>query len=356
MHVWVAPISGGRFVIQLAAIKHLLEDHKGESFHKPDIALCTSGGNIATLVAMASGWDPRAIERICRRMKSTMLFEPHVRLGLLGLVIGFFKGSLYKTANGVGEFVKDYFTSKNIQDIEMWSGCYDMTEKKGTLFCNKSDSQCFLNLGECSRNKRCLTKCVYAGGDLELIGNYISASASVPVVVEGRCIKDGYYVDGGLMSASPLTHLKEDLCRQASEKDIPLHITYFSPVDMESEMDKEAMNVIGNWKTVTDCLTRQLLILDRVSAVDILSAGNEGGGNIRNRTWEYSPDILSKILEIREKLPRSVLEFFPKQDLNVDYRRFEGAAVISTMELNRGNFYLNFWWQSCELDSTIDMM
>lgn len=333
MHVWVAPISGGRFVIQLAAIKHLLEDCGECEFKKPEVALCTSGGNIAVLVAMAAGWDPESITRICRRMRSSMLFEPHVRLGLLGLVIGFFKGSLYKRANGIGDFIKDYFTEKNVQDIEMWSGCYDMNEKKGALFCNLNESDSLLKLSESCRKKRGLMKAIYAGGDMDLIGNYISASASVPVVVEGRCIKDGYYVDGGLMSASPLTHLKEDLCKICTE-DIPLHITYFSPVDIGSDMDQEAANVIGNWKTVTDCLTRQLLILDRVSAIDILGGCCGCGGQVKNRTWSYTPEILSKILEIREKLPRSVLEFFPKEDVNVDYRKFEGAAVISSMELN----------------------
>lgn len=212
MNIWIIPISGGRFIIQCASIINLLENE-----NKPDIIFSTSGGNLSAYVSMAGGWTSSGVMRLCERISSSLIFESWSSLDLLGFIKGFFSGNLYKNGPGVTKFIKKYFNNESIKDVEIWTGCFNKEENKTSFFCNLSKEESFLNFDNNDSIYRTLEP-FYANGDIDLISDYIIASASVPVIVNEKKINGKNYVDGGLGGASPFSFFHKILSKKLKKE------------------------------------------------------------------------------------------------------------------------------------------
>lgn len=338
MHVWILPISGGGFVAQCAALSRLCECGM-----RPDIVLCTSGGCIATLITLAGQWTKQGILRVSGRLSSDLLFKPWSQISIFSSMIGFFKGSLHRTGPGVSGILRDYFTEKTIDEIEIWTGCYNQVSRKSALFCNKARGTTTLQ-PELDNYLDQTLPISYAGCKLDVICEYMTATASVPVVVEGRKLHGLCYVDGGLGGASPFLHLQPAIEKVCDGK---LHITYVSSENFNLSMSGEpADNVIGNWKSVTQCLTRQMVVIDRRQAVRTIPEADRCHVEL-----EATQENLRIIMAFREYCARSVLELYPEEDGKLDYASFKGEAAVDY--ISKARVLANFWWQRCGTDPPV---
>ena len=86
MFVFILPVSGGGFVSQLAGLQHLCV-----SGIKPTITLASSGGNVASFIASASGWKWAGIERIASELSYDLFVSQWGSISVLSSITAFFQ-------------------------------------------------------------------------------------------------------------------------------------------------------------------------------------------------------------------------------------------------------------------------
>lgn len=342
MNVWILPISGGQFVNQCASIISLLENE-----NKPDIMFGSSGGNLTAYITMAGDWTPNGIIRLCENISSSLIFKSWSNLDVIGFLKGFFSGNLYKNGPGIYTFIKKYFTEKTIKDVEIWTGCFDKEENKSKFFCNRNKKDCYIQIKNEINNIYQYLEPVYANGNIELISDYIVASASVPVIVNEKKVLCKKYVDGGLGGASPFTHLYPILYDKIEKEKKSLHLTYINCMNLDSKPNNEGFNLIGNWKNITACLTRQLIVQERAKAYDFL------GNNVKYYQLDLTKENLENIDFVKTLIEKSLLEIYPKNDNTINYQEFIGKDVIEGINSCFGQLGIRFWWKSCKNNKKI---
>jgi len=382
LKVHCLPVSGGAFVAQLALLKELLSS--SDNLH-PDIALCSSGGNVATYIGMAANWNPVAIDRIALQVDSEMLvmnwWPKHLDF-LPTILIGVFSGSIYRQGYGVSKMYKNLFNSSNITSTEIWTGTYHKDHNREKFFCNKGEGTTYIKRENFEKN-RILYNCeplTYADGNIDLLAKVSIASASIPVLVSEQNILGTEYADGGTMHASPLTVMSDDILnlikptnkqdkvivqKIISEEDLAfeqktdivkmfntveenrrLHLTYFSCYDIDGTINSDenkgtVMSDVGGSLT---SLVESLSIIDRAKSLELLKA-IAGSDTIE---YEHHPELttkeLSSIMSRIKNYKHYVLNLFPHSTPSINMLSFTSDDITRVMENVKRAYGCHIWF------------
>lgn len=338
MLIYILPVSGGGFVSQLAALQHL-----GEASMLPDICLASSGGNVATYVAMGAQWEWPGIERVARNLNSNMFVSPWSGIGPIATMGAFFGGSMYNTGIGVLSFLESIYTTSTIQEQEVWTGTYMPDKRRSRLFCNRPYGATILDPNTFDLEMTQSIVPILAGGDIPLISIYGLASASIPAVVPPQTIGEDKYIDGGVGAASPLTVVRDSLL-SVTDGGNNLHMVYINSIDLgclpgNDPTTGSSQNILGRWRTATSDMVRSQTTIDRQMAYSMLPS--------KDRQYLELPcnqESLSWIRKVRESSRTSLLEVYPKDPEDLSITSFDGDKVVELIRSNYGKCNCRLWW------------
>jgi len=355
MYVLILPISGGGFVSQLAGLQYLCENDI-----KPNITLASSGGNVAALIASAANWKWAGIERIARELTNDLFALPWSNVSILSNIIGWFQASRYNEGKNITAFLHKYFTKETIMNDEVWTGTYNKDQKRTCLFCNKKDS--ILDISHIDFDLTQSTLPIFAHGDINLIGKYGTASASIPSLVPPQKIMGSFYEDGGVSSSSPLTVMAEPILNYVIKNKTSMHLIYINSVNLSNHNQKSINNIIDNIKETTSDLIRSSVVNDRLAcykllknferstviandSVDISETTNEKfTGTINHKDFECNYDNIKIIKIIQTKIKYSLLEIYPNIKYEINIINFNGNDIIDEIHKSYKDLKCRFWF------------
>ena len=337
MYVFVLPVSGDGFPVQLGILEHLCE-----SGFVPDITLSSSGGNVAAYVAAAADWKWAAIERISRELSHDLFASPWNSVSSVAMIIGYFQGNAYNKGSGVYEFLSRYFTPVSIMKYEIWTGTYNKNRQQARLFCNRSKENSIVDVSCIDHDLTQSMEPVFTNGNIELIGQACTASASIPGVVPAQTIMDEDYIDGGVAGASPLTIMQEPILKYISDRD-SLHIIYVNSVDLSSPDVKAIHNVLDTWRQAGHDLVRSGTVIDRFSGYELLRCHP---GQMNKEQFICNYENLQRVKQIQKRVKYSMLEIYPTGKFEVELVSFTGADVIAAIHKVYKNCRCRLWWLS----------
>ena len=307
LEVFALPVSGGAFPYQLQSIITCVQSKQAASEKlgltktiewTPDINMGTSGGNVAIYIAMSGNYTIGGINRVVQMMNSRMFSRSWAPKGLNFLptwIFAIVEGSVYKPGYGPEQLLKSFSNSESIQLTETWTTAFNKTQERTGIFCNKSLKDSYISSVTYSPFTFKTLPLRYMNGDFNLISKVTTASASVPLLFEPVIIEDEEYVDGGVSYSSPITPLQEEIFKIMKGITTPLdyekklnpydsmnpenppdlsltrgkdllHITYFSPYDMNASKVK---STLGEGTTLT-AVTDYSSIKDRYTCINLL--------------------------------------------------------------------------------------
>ncbi len=330
LQVYVLPVSGGSFPAQLAGLSLLGENIEGLQPRVPDIVLASSGGNIATYLAMAGCWHWAGIERSVRQLQKCWFSRPWTAIPLLNLVYSYTRRCYRAAGLGFLEFIAKNFTSTTIQQPEVWTSAYNKTEQRGHLYCNRGREEAQLCLASNQLLVNNLDSPTYAEGNLALIADYCLASASIPHMVPPVEINGRQIIDGGVSGASPLTAMSSTLIHHPADV---LHLTYFSYGDIESNLPSppgngaltEVLNTVG-------ALIKSLAIADRARACAIISERLAPNQKLTVLNCSLTSQTLILIDRLRDLGGSTMLEIYSEDNTIIDVYNFDAEHVIHAMK------------------------
>lgn len=377
MYIFILPISGGRFVSQLAGIQYLCENDI-----KPDITLSSSGGNVAAFIASASDWKWPGIERISRELTTDLFVSQWSNISIISSIIGWFQSNRYNEGKNITEFLKKYFTKETIMNNEIWTGTYNRDQKRTCLFCNKKNS--ILDISHIDYDLTQSTLPIFANGDINLIGKYSTASASIPSVVPPQKIMNALYEDGGVSSPSPLTVMSEPILKYVTDKNISMHLIYINSINLSDHNQKSINNIIDNIKETTSDLVRSSVVNDRLAAYKLLknfensplvaSSRDSSGRNfensplgsrdsltqINNKDFDCNYDNIKIIKNIQTKINHSLLEIYPTIKYEINIINFNSDDIIKGIHSSYKDLKCRFWFicydESDELNELLSLL
>jgi predicted acylesterase/phospholipase RssA len=365
MKIIVCPISGGGFPVQLGILS-LLCDVK----YKPDLALASSGGNVATYVTIAAQWSSQHIKRLIKSLDSNFFIKSWTHDSLLSFIpswtIGFFKESFFNYSHNGINFFQEHLTPKLVQDIEVWTGTVECNQKRAQLFCNRDEKKsCISCMGVIATTNNsgitehkdvkdvkshvdtklygCLEP-IYLNGDLKLIAQAALASASIPTMVPPQNIKGKLYSDGGVTHASPLTIMKDAINNLEELHNPGLHITYINSFDLEKTdpVSPNYMTSVHNGKITMLEMVQNFCVQDRISGIDLIRHPDikmySKVGDIKD-----TKDLLL-IENHRLKARRTMIEYYPNDNTAIDLKSFKSNDVDKLYENIRKGFKYRLWW------------
>jgi len=224
LKVYVLPVSGGWFPMQLMLLGQVYQARllnaggrfKSTEEYTPDICCAASGGNIATYIAMAGDWSDAGISRVSSNIHSEMFCRnwwPSYMTFLPTWILGIFAGALFRTGYGANMLLDKIFTPSTIQKTEIWTGTFNQSTRTCELFCNKKPGETYVWPLTYNRFLYRSMPLNFLRGNMMEIGKAIMASASIPFIFNSQTIGNHEYADGGIMYASPLTPLQDEICR-----------------------------------------------------------------------------------------------------------------------------------------------
>lgn len=261
MKIHVLPISGGGFVSQLGVYYMLSQVFRC----KPDVSIGSSGGNIVAYIGMAADWRPERILETAGLINSTLFVQSWTPDFFPTWILFPVTQSVYRSAGGIERFFKTIFTPVSIRRTEIYTGTFNTSNERNTVFCNRTQSDSLLKYepNDRSYEKSILDTdpVVYLEGDLKLISNAVYASASIPYITQGVVIKGDVHIDGGSMYASPLISMTKMIERYfESNPDELVQMTYFCSYNMETLFGKGIVKSIST-------LIHSLVLQDRNLAI-----------------------------------------------------------------------------------------
>lgn len=310
LEVYCASISGGGFPAQLQEILYITEQKKKafetqteniSSYYTPDLCMGTSGGNVALYISISGNWNEAGIKRVVSSMSPEMFSQtwwPGPMSFLPTWILGLFEGAVYRPGYGATTLLDAYNNPQSISYTEMWNSSYNKNQKKTALFCNKKEGTTFISPLTYSTFDFKTLPLKYLDGDISKISASVVASASVPLLFKPVVIDGDEYIDGGVTYPSPLTPLQEEIYKtikninQSTEYQktlsvppIPigstgqyeelslkrdrsiLHLTYFSPYNIDSTEDTSSTLGTGN---VFSAITDASAVKDRYVGINLL--------------------------------------------------------------------------------------
>jgi len=338
MKLLVMPVSGGGFVVQLAALQLL----SGINF-VPDVTLGSSGGNVAAYVGAAANWRRAGIERIARELSNNLFVQSWNSFSFMAFLLGYYKGELYNCGNGVEEFLQRHFADDTIGYYELWTGTYNQQRQRACLFSNRSRGETTLDPTIIDIDMAQCLPPVYTDGNFSLIAKASSASASIPALVPAQVIFGENYVDGGVSSASPLTVMKEPIIHYMKNTHQPLHLVYINSDNLSAPPDVTINTALDRTKQAIDALIRSHGVIDRQIGYDIIRCHNPDG-EIHKDEFPCTPDNLQRLSTIWDNLHCSMLEVYPQKGVEVNITDFTGDDVLDKIAEARDICHCRLWW------------
>ena len=370
LEVFTASISGGGFPAQLQQILYYIENKqiafkdKTEniaSYYTPDLCMGTSGGNVALYIAISGNWTPGGIRRVVDTLNSNMFSQtwwPGPMSFIPTWVLGIFEGAVYKPGYGANGLLKAFNNSNSIEMVEMWNSSYNEDQKKTVLFCNKSSYDTFVSPLTYSTFDSKSLPLKFLDGDINKISQSIIASASVPLLFKPVEIENESYSDGGVTYPSPLTTLQDEIYKcikgqvepydfektvavypipvgtpeQISrlqtkrDKEI-LHLTYFSPYDIDS--NKDTTSTIGNGNVFSATLDSSS-VKDRYTGINLLLRVKNESQNVKVIDSRTGLNTLAELFSLYNDT-HYFCEIYVRVNNWVDLNTFKPQDVINKM-------------------------
>lgn len=313
LEVHILPVSGGGFPAQLQELIYYMaqaqlatetsEQSGNYMEYTPDICLSASGGNVATYISLSGNWSEGGIKRVIQNLNPRM-FSNTWWPGPLGVlpawILGIFEGSIFKPGYGPSRLFKSFSDSRTIQDVEIWSGTYNQSQKRSTFFCNKTEGQTFISPITYNPFTFKTTELKFMEGDIDLISKVVIASASIPLLFQPVKILGDEYIDGGTTYTSPLTPMQDEIYNimtgvvapspadlattpfplptptpeeeqalqdKRSDRDY-LHMIYFSPYNIDNTTEK-VTSALGS-DTFLSASSDASAVKDRYTGINLL--------------------------------------------------------------------------------------
>lgn len=342
MRIFVLPVSGGGFPVQLGLISELTS--VGIT---PKVVFGSSGGNVAGYLGLSADWSPHGIRRIVEQLHPDLFSRswwPKMLSWMPSWTIGYFRGSVYGMGEGVDQLIDSIFTSQTIQTTEIWTGTKNRSTGRGQLFCNRRDSQ--LPVQDFDPHLINCMPLTYIDGDLPKLAKVILASASIPILVPEQEIDGEMHVDGGTAFASPLTPL-QDVLRQVPD----LHLDYLSSFDALSCVgNRTALNLYQNGEQTAHEVVGSLILHDRMNAIEIIR-DRRSGQELHYQEGDCDLKTLQDLEILRSTSTRSILELYPVEDMSIDLTKFLPSEIHQIIDSTRKNYRYRLWYQTPSRES-----
>lgn len=342
--VLVAPISGGSFCVQLAAIRELCKFN-----YKPNICLAGSGGSVTCYCANAGSWKESGINRIINQLSSTVFITKNDN-PLMNIMprdlIGYYAGYFYKSNPDPDKFLEKFFTKDSIQETEIWVGAINKCSGRLALFCNQSYKKANIQGNHFNVNMFNSEPLRYLSGDIRHIAKSMIASCSIPILLNSTDIGKNSYIDCGTKFATPLTALQEEIVN-FGEKDDALHITYLSGYNVEAKLDvseDEELDMADLFQTIPNHVVRGMVMADRSVAYRIIASK-------ANNTLMYAVapiSSLDEIMSLRHKCNFSLIEIYPTTKVEVDIFSFTSKQLSNAVDKASEILGIRIWWDGNE--------
>jgi hypothetical protein len=303
--------------------------------------------------------------------------------------IGIFQESLYRQGYGVKQLFKNYLTPKRAQSVEIWTGTYNVTKSKAQFFCNKKEGTTFINNDRFEKD-RILYNCeplTFTNGNLDLIADITTASASIPVLVDHQPIHRCIYSDGGTSYSSPLSVFAPEILRIvtgtsaissiASEpsslnilptsvdikhdnglenitvtkekyeiEKYSLQLIYFSCYDLyTTSIDKNTPHGIAGEAGMTiNAMITSLEVMDRTKAVDLLKILAQDKEISHIHHPKLTTRELSTILKDLNTKKHYVLNLYPHGTPAIDLLDFNGKIIVEKIREVQKAYGAHVWY------------
>lgn len=340
--ILVAPISGGCFGIQLAAMYALTS-----CGYKPDKVLAGSGGSVTSFITMAGAWDPNGILKCAKVLNDSVFIEKNNGiLSHLGMstIVGWFNGSFNQSNSHPETTMKKVFNSNTIQETEIWIGAINQRSGKLALFCNLSEERAQIKGDFYNLNMYNSEKLKYLSGDITKISRAMIASCSIPIQLNPQSLDDGLYIDCGTKFASPLTAMQEEIRKISRESDEGgVHIVYVSGYDVEVNMgisNTTRLSMGDLFDTIPNHVVRGMVLSDRSCAYHIVT---ENGNDIPMFAMA-GISSLPQIINNRKKCRSSLIEIYPINSIEIDIYNFTGDDLVKTIKCMKNKLGIRLWW------------
>lgn len=340
MKIYVIPVSGGAFPVQIGIIKLLAKATKNPQTQKglrPDLVLSSSGGNVAAYIAMMSDWNDIGISRNCNLIDSSLFGESWTPSFFPTWLVFPLTKSIFRNGQGVRNLFEYIFTPKSIQTTEIWTGAYNTVDQRATMFCNKSMKDSLIKDVGDDTFIYDSDMCNYLNGDVTEISKACYASASIPFLTPGVKIGDKVYVDGGCAYASPMIPLSP-LLREAIRKrphleNIQIH--YFCSYSMGDKF------IDSIYSTSIGLLIHSSLLQDRAFCQNFLHQY----GKVRSIPEIYINLDVPGLRDIMKSLENKsyVAIFYPEGSPSVPITGFKGSDIIKIVDNMEGKISMYVW-------------
>jgi hypothetical protein len=274
-------------------------------------------------------------------------------------VLGIFEGAVYRPGYGANSLLGAYNTPSSIMSVEMWNSSYNKNEKKTALFCNKKDGSTFISPLTYSTFESKTLPLKFLNGDINKISSSVVASSSVPFLFKPVSIDNEDYIDGGVTYPSPLGILQDEIYKcikcivepldyekSLSSPPIPsgtpaqyaelavkrnrdiLHLTYFSPYNMDST--EETTSTLGSGN-VFAALTDSSAIKDRYVGINLLERIKNSGQNIKVIDSRTNMNSLSDLFQTYNTT-HYFCEVYVRNNEWIDLNKFTPQDILNKME------------------------
>lgn len=325
MKLLVLPLSGGRFVTQVAILQHLCEAQL-----IPDCTLATSGGNTAAYLAAVADWKWAGLERLAGELTSDLFARPWNSFSSLALCLGFFRGNMYAKGLGVHKFFTKYFNEKTICKHEIWTGTYNSTRHCSQLYCNRAQAASifgpYFSTQPCDLNLARMGEPHFLNGDLQGIAAAGMASASIPGLVPAEIINGEAHIDGAVSAASPLTLLSNVILTTVRQTGSPLHIIYVNCIDVNKAQSYVCNNFFDTLREATVSAISSNIVVDRLIAHNLIHALST---DITYTEFPCTQETLLAYKERRAQCAYSLLEIYPTKAHSVDVTNIQENEIVS---------------------------
>lgn len=327
MDIVIAPISGGFFCNQIAMGCALAKFN-----YDPDILMGASGGAVAMSILVSANFEYNKILYTASACTSEMFatsWDPFIPTWL----VGFFQGSIYNHSDRHNEILRQILMPEVLNEKEIWVLTYNINHMKACAYCSTSKKKALLNIyAKHDSLINSVMDPIYLNGNLDLFGDVVLGSASIPTVVPAVQINGTYNIDGGVYFASSLIPLSESIKSLDSFHIIYLHGKNITANATCNDMSN-SQSFDPTYNTIFEAggyaaasIIRSHIISDHRCLQDILTYKAQGAKVV-------SKDItLEEYFSIRDQWKCSVLEMYTVTDAIVNVVSFTSEELLTKIK------------------------
>lgn len=345
------PVSGNRFVAQCGLLGELHEAYTlaFNSSLTPDLVFASSGGNIAAYTAMAGDWTSCGIRRVAAKLDPKAFIQswfPKPFNFIPSCMVGLKKGSVYRHGYGTAHLLNTIFTPETIQRVEIWTGAYDIKHRRAQFFCNRSQHNALIRpdyFNDASMMYGCMPL-KYLDGDVDLIAAAASASASIPYLVNPESINGLTYSDGGIMYASGLSVMHDEVYRLTCTGR-KLRLIYFASYDMDTTRpDLDTTNRTFVTLEAVSQIIHANILQDRGSAIELLNRLAGNSANVKYTHHKFlNTQLLADLLVELEDVTHYVLILYPSHAPSIKITSFKPHEVLEQIDIATRGYGCWLW-------------